>query len=138
MPRDTMDEWAHDDHYAVLGVSPDASPEQIVRAYRRLARLIHPDADTGNPAAAERFERLAAARDVLTDPVRRAAYDRSRHVQSRRPRPQPAPSQPVTPVVPFGRSNQLRGAAVWAGPVVWRPDRDPGSGSSARPRGGSR
>jgi curved DNA-binding protein len=64
------------DFYEVLGVARDASPEEIQRAYRRQARRIHPDVNA-DPAAEERFKELTAAYEVLSDPVRRARYDRS-------------------------------------------------------------
>ena len=60
------------DLYAVLGVAPDAPPEDLKRAYRRLAREHHPDAG-GDEA---RFKEIAHAYDVLGDPERRARYDR--------------------------------------------------------------
>lgn len=59
-------------HYATLHVAREATPEALKSAYRRLAREVHPDR---NPAGAERFAELAAAYAVLSDPVRRAAYD---------------------------------------------------------------
>lgn len=65
-----------EDLYAVLGVTPDASVEQIRRTYRRLALQLHPDHNPGDASAAERFKELSAAAAVLTDPARRAAYDR--------------------------------------------------------------
>jgi hypothetical protein len=62
--------------YQVLQVDPSADPEIIDVAYRRLAMKHHPDRD-GSAAAEERMRQLNAARDVLRDPGRRAAYDRS-------------------------------------------------------------
>lgn len=59
------------DHYATLGVAPDASVDDIKRAYRRAARHAHPDRG-GNH---ERMQALNEAKDVLTDPARRARYD---------------------------------------------------------------
>jgi len=64
------------DYYAILGVEPDASPEEIRRAYRRLARQYHPDVNNGDPEAEERFKAISQAYQVLSDPQRRAAYDR--------------------------------------------------------------
>ncbi|MBD9406234.1 DnaJ domain-containing protein [Acidovorax sp. ACV02] len=59
------------DHYATLGVAPDASLDDIKRAYRRAARHAHPDRG-GNH---ERMQALNQAKEVLTDPARRARYD---------------------------------------------------------------
>lgn len=64
------------DYYAILGVSPDASPEDIKRAFRRLARETHPDANPDDPSAEARFREVAEAYEVLSDPERRRAYDR--------------------------------------------------------------
>lgn len=63
------------DYYEVLGVSRDASPEEIKKAYRRLARKYHPDVSS-EPDAEERFKEINAAYEVLSDPERRAMYDR--------------------------------------------------------------
>ncbi len=69
---------AFQDHYAVLGVKPDASPEEIKRAYRRLAMETHPDRHPDDPAAEERFRRISTAYSVLSDPVQRARFNRAR------------------------------------------------------------
>jgi len=66
-----------DDHYAVLAVAPDSSPEQIRDAYRAMARLLHPDRSPGDTAAS-RMARVNEAYYVLRDPGRRAVYDASR------------------------------------------------------------
>lgn len=63
------------DHYAILGVARDASPEELKRAYRKLARQFHPDANPGDPQAAEHFKEVTHAYEVLSDPVKRAHYD---------------------------------------------------------------
>lgn len=64
------------DYYATLGVDRDASPEEIKKSFRRLARESHPDANPGDPGAEARFREVAEAYEVLSDPQRRAAYDR--------------------------------------------------------------
>jgi molecular chaperone DnaJ len=63
------------DYYEVLGVSRGASPEEIKRAYRRLVREYHPDVNK-SPEAAEKFKAINEAYEVLSDPEKRAAYDR--------------------------------------------------------------
>lgn len=63
------------DPYKILGVSPDASPDELKKAYRRLARELHPDSDPGNPWAEDEFKELATAYDLLSDPGRRARHD---------------------------------------------------------------
>lgn len=62
------------DHYETLGVARDASPEEIKRAYRRLARELHPDTNP-DPEASERFKAIAHAYEVLSDPTKRNNYD---------------------------------------------------------------
>lgn len=62
------------DHYGVLGVSRDAAPEDIKRAYRKLARTLHPDVNPGADAE-DRFKEVSHAYEVLSNSERRAAYD---------------------------------------------------------------
>lgn len=72
------------DLYEVLGVAPDASDEQIGRAYRSLARRYHPDVNRDR-GAEERFKEISEAYDTLGDPARRADYDASRAARHRPP-----------------------------------------------------
>ena len=67
---------ARKDYYATLGVSRDVSPEEIKKAFRRLARETHPDANPGDPKAEARFREVAEAYEVLSDQDRRRRYDR--------------------------------------------------------------
>jgi DnaJ-class molecular chaperone len=65
-----------DDPYALLGVARGATAEEIKRAYRKLARKLHPDLNPGDKAAEERFKQLSAAHDLLSDAEKRARFDR--------------------------------------------------------------
>ena len=119
------------DHYQLLGVPRGASREEITQAWRRRARAEHPDhrpRETG-AVAADRFRALANAYHVLSDPARRAAYDRVLE------RDRPAPGIPVPARRPFGSGRpgptplaREPGPPLRAGPV--RVD-GPGPGSAS-------
>ena len=73
-------EWFEKDYYAVLGVSPDATEKHIQKAYRKLARDLHPDQNPGDTKAEERFKDVSAAYDVIGDPATRSKYDEARRM----------------------------------------------------------
>ncbi len=67
------------DYYETLGVERDASPTEVKRAFRRLARELHPDVNDHDPEAEEKFKAAAEAYEVLSDPERRRTYDAYGH-----------------------------------------------------------
>jgi molecular chaperone DnaJ len=67
------------DYYDVLGVSREADEAEIKKAFRRLARELHPDVNSHDPDAEDKFKEAAEAYEVLSDPERRATYDRYGH-----------------------------------------------------------
>jgi DnaJ-class molecular chaperone len=73
--------------YEVLGVKPTATADEIRTAYRKLAKELHPDLNPGKPAAEARFKAVSAAYDILSDPDKKARYDRGEIDESGAERP---------------------------------------------------
>ena len=73
-------EWFDKDYYAVLGVDKKASAKDIQKAYRKLARELHPDANPDDSAAEERFKEVSSAYDVVGDEEKRTKYDEVRRL----------------------------------------------------------
>jgi molecular chaperone DnaJ len=73
-------EWFDKDYYEVLGVPKSATDKDIARAYRKLAKQFHPDANAGDKDAEEKFKEISAANDVLGDAEKRKEYDQVREM----------------------------------------------------------
>ena len=104
------------DFYEVLGVSRDASPEEIQRAYRKLARTYHPDVNK-DPGAEARFQEIAEAYDVLSDPDTRRRYDAFGHDFRQVPEDVDPETWARAGASASGRGRGRAGAG--AGPRVW-------------------
>jgi curved DNA-binding protein CbpA len=138
--------------YRRLDVAPEASAEQIGRAYRRLAHGLHPDTHPDDPHAAVRFREITEAYEILSDPARRARYDRYRQPPPssdlRRPHPAvdtnpipvapiPAPGHPGSQPTFIGLGPFRTGSApLIAGPVHVSSPSDP-HGAAPNPPGGA-
>lgn len=80
-------DWIEKDYYAVLGVSSSASAADIKKAYRKLAKESHPDANVGDAKAEERFKAISEAYDVLSSDNKRREYDEARRMFAAGARP---------------------------------------------------
>jgi curved DNA-binding protein CbpA len=124
------------DPYEALGLGANASTADISRAYRRLARALHPDSRPGDAAATDRFQAVSDAYELLSDPARRTDWDR-RHPRSRRSPGRSAPAWrttgpqiwPLSPAPPNPPDVPSPRPALWAGPVHVEPA--PGAAGTA-------
>jgi curved DNA-binding protein CbpA len=108
--------------YAVLGVAEKAGPEELRRAWLRLAVKYHPDRNPGDAKAEERFKDISQAYALLSDPAARARYERAR--------PKPAGARPEPRAKPAGPKPEPKGPPDGSRPDGSRPD-----GSQAEPKG---
>jgi curved DNA-binding protein CbpA len=92
------------DHYRTLEIHPQATPQEIRQAYRRLAHLYHPDKNPDNEGAAAYFHEIREAYEILSHPRRRAAYDKERWLAGYAPKKKPAA---VTPAWIYSESLRL-------------------------------
>ena len=124
---------SNSDPYQVLGVGTDASTADISRAYRRLARALHPDSQPGGGTAADQFRTVSDAYELLSDPARRTDWDRRHPRLARRPQRPPGRSAPAgwsaapevwplphAPGHPPHVPSRPR-PVLWAGPVHVQP-----------------
>ena len=137
--------------YRRLDVAPEASREQIGRAYLRLAHGLHPDTHPEDPDAAIRFREITEAYEILSDPARRARYDRNRrppptsdlarpgsaaNADSLAVTPIHAPGQPGSQPVFIGLGSFRSGSApLIAGPVHVASPATPDGAAPSRSRG---
>jgi curved DNA-binding protein CbpA len=123
------------DPYQVLGLGQGATSADVTRAWRRLARIVHPDSRPGDPAAAEQFRAVSDAYGLLSDPARRAAWDHQHQVARRHGPPgQPAVTGPALwPFPPAAAPGPVHGAALRAGPVHIQSPEPAASGGPTDP-----
>jgi molecular chaperone DnaJ len=73
-------EWVDNDYYAILGVTKEATSKEVTSAYRKAAKKYHPDANSGDKAAENKFKEVASAFEVLGNPDKRKSYDQVREM----------------------------------------------------------
>jgi curved DNA-binding protein CbpA len=99
-----------EDYYVILGIAQSATPEEIKKKYRELAKLYHPDKNSTNPSSMEFFKKIQAAYETLSDPGKRASYDLQQKELSN-PAPQTKPNDILT--------EAFISAGMWIGFGQW-------------------
>src|SRR4051795_8077558 len=108
------------DYYGTLGVKKSASPEEIRKAFRKLARKFHPDVNPNNKQAEEKFKQISEANDVLSDPKKRKIYDQLGYYSDN--------IDPATAEA-YARAGGGPGGATGGGFGGFRPGAQPGGGN---------
>ncbi len=98
------------DPYEVLGVAKTATPEEIRKAYRQLAKKLHPDLNPGDKHAEERFKEVASANDLLSDPDKRRRYDAGEIDASGAEKPPPSRRADIIANTPAARAHPYESA----------------------------
>ncbi len=99
-----------EDFYAIFGITQSATPEEVKKKYRELAKLYHPDKNSSNPNSMEFFKKIQAAYETLSDSGKRAAYDLKQKELSN-PAAQTKHNDLLT--------EAFRSAGMWAGFGLW-------------------
>ena len=108
-------DYIEKDYYKALGVPKDASQADIKKAYRKLARTYHPDANKGEASSEERFKEISEAYDVLSDDTKRREYDEARTLFGNGGFRVPRGGQGGPGGVPFDLSDLFGGGASTGG-----------------------
>ncbi len=126
-------DWVEKDYYKTLGVPKDAKPDQIKKAFRKIARENHPDQHPGDKSAEQRFKEASEAHDVLSDPDKRREYDEQRSLFGSGFRPPVAAPLGKTSSAPWGTLGSATCSATSSGRPARPASVAPLAGRAAAP-----